>query len=434
VNEGKAAHALDLEVGAQCGGKRTMSEESAVLKERSTGELGESFLAANVSFGIDVRRPKQLENRTAGDLLIGIRDGEWREAVESVRSSPAESSEQKNAKERLPYFTLAGQFSRRDARHLLKHSGLLGIDLDGLDSDSTRRVMHCALDDPHCAAAFRSARGVGVRLVVRVPPATAPQHLFVFDAAAAHVRSRYHVEPDASGRDVCRASFVSYDGGLWLNPQAVVLPVSLPELRGAVNTMTHCVNQPALSPPWWTWLARDGVPCDAKPDGTMLTHFVLLDLGKRLALRIERESVWRGADNIVEVAAREWFDESRRRGLLLRAQLAEYAEELRVIVNGARKGSWFRGAAQLWTRWTHERDFPKGDAKAAILFAVEHHCRETGTRKFFLSCRDAGTIIRTSHVRAAQVLNELCREGRLRRSSGQRPARHAAEFELLSSK
>ncbi|HEX4265654.1 MAG TPA: BT4734/BF3469 family protein [Verrucomicrobiae bacterium] len=406
-----------------------MKTESAAFKARSMTETGQSFLATKVSFGMNLKQPDQLENRTAGDVLNGIRDGEWRGLVERVRTLPL--NEQDTAKAELPLVTWSGTFSYRDSRSLIAHSGLVGIDLDDLDSDCTRRVMHTALDDPHCAAAFRSARGAGVRLVVRVPPASAPQHGFVFDAAASHVRCHYKVEPDLH-RDVCRASFVSYDGQILINALAVPLPVLLPEMRRWNNTASNRCVKSSSPLEWWVWLARDGLPHESKQDGTAFTHLVLIDLGKRLALRIERECIWRAADNFVELAAHEWFQESRRRGLRLRGTLAEYADELRISVHGAKKKSWFRDAADLWTRWKREPEFPTGDPKAAIVFAVRRHCQETKSRKFFLSCRDAGNIVGINHVRAAQVLNQLCAEKILRRFQGPRPARHAAEFELLS--
>ena len=381
---------------------------------------------------MNVKQPSELKTRTAGDVLDGIRTGEWRGLIERVRSLPPESSGQRAAKEGLPFVTWSGSFSYHNNASLIVHSGLIGVDLDHLDSTATKKALHDAVDDHYCAAAFRSARGEGLRLLLRVPPATAPQHGLVFDAAANHVRLRYGIEPD-SRRDVCRASFVSYDGGMWLNPQAVVLPVLLPALRKAgVDTATRCVNRASVPIPWWVWLAHEVVPHDFKPDGTALTHFTLVDLGKRLALRIEREGIWRGAENIIEIAAHEWLKESHRRGIRLRGTLAEYSGELRISVLGAKKKSWFRDAADRWTRWAREQGFPKGEAAAAIVFAIRCHCRETGSRKFFLGCRDAGTIAGVSHERASQILNRLCSEKILRRSTGQRPPRHAAEFELLS--
>jgi hypothetical protein len=385
-----------------------------------------------VSFGTNIKRPDLLETRSARDLLLGIRGGEWRGAVEKVRSLPPDSSLQRRAKTDLPYALWSGQFSRRDSSALVKHSGLIGVDLDHLDTDATRTVMHAAMDDPFCAAAFRSARGEGVRLIFRGPDdVTAAGHGAVFDASADYVREHYQVEPDAAGRDVCRASFVSFDGGLWLNPEAQILPVQTTDRPAGVNTMVkdHCVN--LLAVPWWVWMAREHLPHRQKPGGTALTHYTLLRLGRRLALRIERERAWPVVDDVIEDASAAWLREASRRGLKLRGSPAEYGDELRGIVAGVRKRTWFTGAARVWVRWTQERDFPKGDSKAGLLFAIRGHCRESRSRIFFISCRDAATITGSSHVSAWHCLNQLCADGKIRRVKVRRLARQACSFELL---
>jgi hypothetical protein len=110
---------------------------------------------------------------------------------------------------------------------------------------------------------------------------------------------------DDAGRDVSRASFVSFDEGLWFRPHAQVLPVDLlPEPGGPDTVINHCVRRPAL--PWWLWLARDVLPYERKEDGTFKTHGPLLELSKRLVLRAERlgEGL---ADSQLHVIAEDWF-------------------------------------------------------------------------------------------------------------------------------
>src|SRR5207244_9590225 len=116
------------------------------------------LLNAPVSVGTDITQPDRLETRTSGELLGSIRDGKWRSEVEAVRALPFGSSAQRRVKLELPFVLWAGQFSRRDSQHLLQHSGLVGIDLDGLNGDAMR-VMHLALEDSHCLAGFKSAGG-----------------------------------------------------------------------------------------------------------------------------------------------------------------------------------------------------------------------------------------------------------------------------------
>ena len=183
-----------------------------------------------ITFGLDVRRPSALERRSTVAILGDIQAGTWQSEVETVRSLPSDSPEQKSAKLALPYATWAGSFAYRSNNALVHHSGQCGIDLDELGVDRANAVLQTAVVDHFCLAAFRSARGEGVRLIFRVPPCSPNGHKETFDQVAEHVRRTYQHEPEASGSDVSRASFVSYDNGLWLNAGARVLPI-----KGAVG-------------------------------------------------------------------------------------------------------------------------------------------------------------------------------------------------------
>jgi hypothetical protein len=292
--------------------------------------------------------------------------------------------------------------------------------------------MQAAVADPHCLAAYRSAGGFGIRLVLRVPKTSASEHRAVFESAAQHVRGHYHVEPDTSGKDVSRASFVSWDGGLWLNAQAVVLPV---KGLGRLHSDNHCVNRLQLKTdlPWWHWLAKEHIPYDPKGDGTYRTHFALLELGKRLSLRAARERFqWRkdAIDQIVKV----WFEAASHAGRPVRGTADDYSEELMVIVSGAKRCQWFHSAANKWVRWTKHGNFPT-EPKERLLFAIQQHCAEHGTREFYIGCRDAGCITGTSHSHANGLLMQLVRDKKIAlMENPNRPARHALEYKLLDPK
>lgn len=383
---------------------------------------------SSISYGTDIRRPGELITRKTGDLLAGVRDGEWQAVVSRVRELPLDSGEQRRAKAGLPYTLWGGEFSRRDSRHLLRHSGIVGIDLDALAAPETRRVMHTALDDPHCLAAYRSASGLGVRLLVRVQPTDAEHHKIAFDAAANYVRAHYAVEPDVSGSDVSRASFVSWDGQILINAQAATLPITLPPVNTTV--LDRCVHSRRLRlVPWWIWLAREFLPFRRKPDGTFFTHGTLLRLGLRLALRATRESQWLTEDQVAQ-ASEAWFQELKRRGMRISRTETEYHAELVASFESAWRTNGFRHAADFWTRWTRDPEFPC-EPKKRICYAVRRHCEATGHEEFFLSCRDAAAIAGVGHVRAAQLLRELCANGFVRRVDKRRLARQAITYHLL---
>jgi hypothetical protein len=387
-----------------------------------------------ISFGDDVRRPDRLQSRDTLAVLLGIRGGAWQDKVARVRSLPPDSAEQKVAKLSLPYCTWAGEFSRRAITGLVRHSGQCGVDLDDLGDNGATAVIQTAVADKHCLAAFRSARGGGVRVVIRIPPCSAENHADAFDEVAAHIRNTYHVEPDASGRDVSRASFVSFDNGLWFNAAAEILPIQLQDVTQRLSVFTRCVTPVlyagTLAETWPTWYGRHLASASPRENGTAKTHRSLLDLGKALALHSERIKTPLTA-RLVDAAFEAWIGEHARQGVLLRCQQDDYRRELRDSVDGCRRKPWFKSAAEKWLRWTRHKEFPRdGLPHEKILFAIRQHCAEAKSDEFFLGVRDAGLVAGTSFMTAARSLCKLVKDGHLTKLDIKRPVRHAQTFKL----
>jgi hypothetical protein len=239
-----------------------------------------------ISFGLSVRQPDRLETRNTGQILSGIARGDWREPIDRLRSLPADSPEQKTTKLALPFCTWAGVFTRRSNDGLANHSGQVGIDLDGLGEAGAVAVLQAAVADVHCLAAFRSARGEGVRLIFRIPPCSPENHIAAFEQVAVHVRDTYKREADESGKDVSRASFVSFDNGLWFNGAALVLPIQLPDETQRVSPFNRCVSSSLyaglLAETWPGWYGRHLANTAPVSGELAKTHGSLLNLGKSL--------------------------------------------------------------------------------------------------------------------------------------------------------
>jgi hypothetical protein len=197
------------------------------------------LINSHVGFGLKIWEPNKLETRVTSEVLLGIREGEWRVPVEHVRALPPDSFEQKKAKKELAYCMWSGVFHSRCNDGLLIHSGQVGVDVDKLTEEGCTKALQSAVADRFCLAAFRSTRGQGVRLLFRVPPCKDYKvHAIVFEQVAEHVIRAYSLEPDPKGSDVCRASFVSFDRGLWFNGDALILPIDLPS---SIHTLSHSV-------------------------------------------------------------------------------------------------------------------------------------------------------------------------------------------------
>jgi hypothetical protein len=363
--------------------------------------------------------------------LRGIAAGEWSEPVMRVRELPADSPEQKAAKLKLPYCTWAGEFTRRENTGLVKHSGQVGIDLDSLGEAGAIAVLQSAVADRFCLAAFRSARGEGVRLIIRIPPCSPENHAAAFGEVAEHVRNTYGREPDKSGRDASRASFVSFDHGLWFNRSAAVLPIILPDdtQRYIPLCVTRCVSPHGLED-WAHWYGRHYGSITQRENGTAKTHRNLLDLGLALAMHAERIHTLLTARQ-VDTALAAWLAEHQRQDVQLRCAPADYRAELQSSVDGARRKPWFKTAAEKWIRWSHHLEFPRsGHAAEQILFAIRQHCAEGNTTEFFLSARDAGLVAGVSFATAARMLRELVAARHLEKVGTRKLARHAQAYRL----
>jgi hypothetical protein len=395
-----------------------------------------------ISFGLNIRKPQELQTRTTGEVLESIHDGEWREQILNLRTMPQDSKQQHEAKKRLPFVTWSGVFRRRANDGLENHAGQIGIDLDDLSAADCTKAVQDAVADPFCLAAFKSARAGGVRLLFRIPPCNAEEHDSAFEQVAEHVRNVYGHEPDTSARDVSRASFVSFDEGLWCYPNAQVLPVILDlahsdgcfgsccEAHRCVPSATYSVESARTL---WGRMGSFHVGDAVKQDGSVFTHVKLLDLGKAMALHAKRiNHTLTGRD--YDEAVRSWLTEHQRKGLRLRGDFVEYRAELRTSVEGARRKRWFTASAEKWTRWTRHPDFPDRPEER-LLFAIRKHCEDAGSPDFFIGARDAGLLCGVSFRTGARLLGRLVgnRKLQLLTVPGEHLPFHAYEYRLVNS-
>ena len=392
-----------------------------------------SNISTPISFGLDVTKPGKLETRSTGDVLVDIQSGVWQEPVLRVRSLPHDSDEQKAAKKLLPYATWAGVFGYRANERLLQHSGQIGVDLDDLGEAKAVSTIQNAVADRFCLAAFRSIRGEGVRLLFRISPCSPENHAIAFEQTAEHVRNTYGCEVDESGKDVSRASFVSFDRGLWVNPSADVLPIILPVSHSGIGGITRCVpsvygGQLALT--CWNWFGQHHANIAPVSGDTVKTHKNILNLGLAIALHAERIKEKLTARQI-DLAFESWWREHHKQGVRLRCSPDEYRRELRQSIEGAQRKCWFKSAAEKWLRWTRNKDFPH-DAMPPekILFAIRQHCADAGSDEFFLGARDAGLVAGVSYRTAARVIHKLCADSHLEKIGDRRQPRHAQTYRL----
>jgi hypothetical protein len=160
--------------------------------------------------------------RTLGDVFEIIRGQKYASVIEEIRTHQAmgETVKAKQFKKTLPSILFAGTFSKRNNKSLTRHSGLLVLDFD----DCNISLKAVLAKDPHAVLCFTSPRGNGLKLIVRVDPASnQEEHGQSFDAAREYFSKKYSIDADKSGRDIARLCFISHDPEAILCPESEVL-------------------------------------------------------------------------------------------------------------------------------------------------------------------------------------------------------------------
>jgi hypothetical protein len=154
-------------------------------------------------------------------LLTWLTSDKYRQPVEAIRQ--AETKEERTRlKQSLPAITPSGTFTRRNLAGLVKHSGLLCLDIDHQDnkeignfSDLKKHLSNIQ----NFAFVGLSVSGAGYFCLV---PIERPDlHKLHFEALQNDLR-RFGIKIDNSGSDVTRLRFYSYDPEAYFNHQATV--------------------------------------------------------------------------------------------------------------------------------------------------------------------------------------------------------------------
>lgn len=126
----------------------------------------------------------------------------------------------------LPAVTFSGQFSSRNAKNLIQHSGLLVLDLDS--KDQLHEINFESIkSDPYTFAAYESvSKNGGYAVLIKINPV---KHLESFMGLEKYYFDNYQIILDVSGKDVSRLRFVSYDPNLYHNPKSKVFKEYLPK-------------------------------------------------------------------------------------------------------------------------------------------------------------------------------------------------------------
>jgi hypothetical protein len=205
-------------------------------------EIQLSFFRGGIT---NVDRP---ENVSLSWALDYIRQGkEYDPLIRSLRSETDQEKRQA-IKKGLSYFCFSGTFSKRNAKSLIQHSGLMVLDFDHVKDLLFTRLQLQA--DPHCLALFISPSGDGIKMMILIDP---KRHAESFLSFQDYIKKNYGMDVDKSGKDVSRACYASFDESVFLNPEARLFTVEVDEVdeeTGEVTTRprTQPPNKPSFVP------------------------------------------------------------------------------------------------------------------------------------------------------------------------------------------
>lgn len=120
------------------------------------------------------------------------------------------------------YCTFSGTFTSRNDKALIKHSGLLCVDFDHLQSVELLRNQLLQDEYFDTQLLFVSPSGDGLKWIISISPLVGDlggyTHGDYFAAVANYILQTYGVAVDKSGRDISRACFLPYDPQAFINP------------------------------------------------------------------------------------------------------------------------------------------------------------------------------------------------------------------------
>lgn len=157
----------------------------------------------------DTKTPYYRDVNVIFDLIkTGGRHGD---VVDKIRSTK-DKEDRERLKRSLPITLFSGKFKTRKTEGLEEYNKLVCLDLDNIKNIDVRRFELEQL--PYVHAVWVSPSGNGLKVLVKV---LTENHTGHFLALSKEIKG-----VDPSGKDICRATFLSKDEKIYINPKSAV--------------------------------------------------------------------------------------------------------------------------------------------------------------------------------------------------------------------
>ncbi len=186
----------------------------------ATNNLTDRSLQKFSYFKAPIKNTSPLDTISLFDMYTFIRDVTFAHKTEELRAIADKKEAKQYKASNFDYVTFSGTFSKREDKSLIKHSGLMTIDLDELSN--LEEVKQQLLNDEYFETEllFTSPSGDGLKWIVSIDLMKAT-HLDYFRGIENYLLIKYNLKVDKSGKDISRACFVPHDRNCYINPKYI---------------------------------------------------------------------------------------------------------------------------------------------------------------------------------------------------------------------
>jgi len=201
--------------------------DSGTTAAKTTNEPTRQF-AVSFFDGINPIPINTLSLQQVADLIRGPTMKEQTETIRRVCAAEGKDAI-RELKKKLPAVAMTGIFSQRGNDYWMESSGLVNVDLDGLDPSRLASVVYELRSFPWVVPVFVSPSGKGVKAAVYVPGLNIPNKTNYEIAWRAVTRwlASLGLENDNNIKDRGRLCFLCCDPDMYLNPCPAPFPLDL---------------------------------------------------------------------------------------------------------------------------------------------------------------------------------------------------------------
>jgi len=188
------------------------------------------------------------ENLPLLSILEQIRDGSFRDEVESLRTliKNEQKKEYSQQKKKLPAFTPSGIFDGgRKLEFLKSYSGIIVLDIDKVDSVDLPSLKSIASEILCTYACFISPSNCGLKILVRVDSRQA-YHKQAFEQVKEYYEALLKLSVDRTGKDITRLCFFSFDETIYINTYSEIFKTKIAMIEKDIKTVVELIESKRL--------------------------------------------------------------------------------------------------------------------------------------------------------------------------------------------